>query len=110
MWWIFISRTVYLHYLHSSLFDIKYFPDSFNFNPLNFLNRNYKQESFIPFSLGKRVCAGIILVKMELFLFFTCLFKKFKIVSENVKFNEKDYITSGFFRAIKEFKVSMMIG
>ncbi len=42
--------------------------------------------------------------------FFTWLFKKFKIVSENVKLNEKDYKTSGSFRTTKESKVSMMIG
>jgi cytochrome P450 len=63
--------------LDFSLFEIKYFPDLFNINPESFLNKNYKQESFIPFRLGKRSCAGIILVKMELFLFFTCLIKNF---------------------------------
>jgi len=70
---------IYIIYIPLYL-TLNIFPDSFNFNPLNFLNRNYKQESFIPFSLGKRACAVIILVKMELFLFFTCLIKKFKIV------------------------------
>ncbi|KAK2885269.1 hypothetical protein Q8A67_016106 [Cirrhinus molitorella] len=49
-------------------------PDTFN--PENFLDENghfFKPESFLPFSLGPRVCLGESLAKMELFLFITSL-------------------------------------
>nr|XP_055045316.1 cytochrome P450 2B4-like [Misgurnus anguillicaudatus] len=53
------------------------YPDTFN--PENFLDDNKcfcKPESFLPFSLGPRVCPGETLAKTELFLFITCLLQK----------------------------------
>nr|XP_008261254.2 cytochrome P450 2K6 [Oryctolagus cuniculus] len=53
-------------------------PDAFN--PEHFLNSEgkfIKREAFMPFSLGRRMCAGESLAKMELFLFFTSLMQKF---------------------------------
>nr|XP_055045116.1 cytochrome P450 2B15-like [Misgurnus anguillicaudatus] len=52
-------------------------PDTFN--PENFLDDNRyfcKPESFLPFSLGPRVCPGETLAKTELFLFITCLLQQ----------------------------------
>nr|XP_055045314.1 cytochrome P450 2B4-like isoform X1 [Misgurnus anguillicaudatus] len=54
-------------------------PDTFN--PENFLDDNKcfcKPESFLPFSLGPRVCPGETLAKTELFLFITCLLQKLR--------------------------------
>ncbi|NWZ67451.1 CP2J2 protein, partial [Acrocephalus arundinaceus] len=52
-------------------------PDAFN--PEHFLKdgKFWRNESFQPFSMGKRACLGELLARSELFLFFTSLLQKF---------------------------------
>uniref|UniRef100_A0A8D0L500 Cytochrome P450 2U1 n=1 Tax=Sphenodon punctatus TaxID=8508 RepID=A0A8D0L500_SPHPU len=62
-------------------------PDEFQ--PTRFLDENgqlIKRETFIPFGIGKRVCMGEQLAKMELFLTFVTLMQSFTFLyPENTK-------------------------
>ncbi|XP_069832021.1 cytochrome P450 2C14-like [Dendropsophus ebraccatus] len=72
--------TVVLPSLHSILREKTFFERPDEFYPEHFLDSkgNFKKnEGFIPFSIGKRSCAGETLAKMELFMFFTTLLQNF---------------------------------
>ncbi|KAM9316918.1 cytochrome P450 2C5-like [Gastrophryne carolinensis] len=66
--------------LYSVLRDKNHFEKPEAFYPQHFLDSKGNfvlNEAFIPFSAGKRSCAGENLAKMELFLFFTTLLQIF---------------------------------
>ncbi|KAM3930525.1 cytochrome P450 2K4-like [Leptodactylus fuscus] len=72
--------TILIPLLHSILRDKAYFEKPDEFYPEHFLDSKgnfQKNEAFVPFSIGKRSCAGETLAKMELFLFFTTLLQNF---------------------------------
>lgn len=64
------------------LYDKDVFPEPEKFKPERFLNSDgklLKVDELIPFSIGKRMCLGESLARMELFLFTTNIFNRFKI-------------------------------
>ncbi|XP_075057406.1 cytochrome P450 2K1-like [Mixophyes fleayi] len=72
--------TIIIPLLASVLRDKAYFEKPEEFYPGHFLDSKghfKKNEAFIPFSLGKRSCAGETLAKTELFVFFTTLLQNF---------------------------------
>ncbi|EGT52403.1 hypothetical protein CAEBREN_31240 [Caenorhabditis brenneri] len=75
--------TVITPQISSVMYDPEIFPEPYEFRPERFLEEGTgnlkKVEELVPFSIGKRQCLGEGLAKMELFLFFSNLFNKFKI-------------------------------
>ncbi|CAK5118439.1 unnamed protein product [Meloidogyne enterolobii] len=64
------------------LYDENIFPNSRQFLPERFLSENgtlKRFDEFIPFSIGKRFCAGESLARTELFLIFVNLFNQYEI-------------------------------
>ncbi|XP_077345178.1 cytochrome P450 2K6-like isoform X1 [Lithobates pipiens] len=74
------KETYIIPLLSSVLRDKTQFEKPDEFYPNHFLDSHghfVKKDAFMPFSAGRRVCAGENLARMELFIFFASLLQKF---------------------------------
>lgn len=56
------------------------------FNPSRFIDENGKikrPEFFMPFGVGRRMCLGDVLARMEMFMFFSCIMHQFDVQMED---------------------------
>ncbi|XP_066463037.1 cytochrome P450 2C16-like [Eleutherodactylus coqui] len=98
--------------LSSVLRDPKQFSYPNQFNPGHFLDDKGKfsrNDGFMPFSSGKRICAGEGLARMELFLFFTTILQNFSLRS-SVGIEEIDLapLMSGFGNFPRYYKLAFI--
>ncbi|XP_014676764.1 PREDICTED: cytochrome P450 2C42-like [Priapulus caudatus] len=76
------AGTPILANLTAILNDPKHFPEPEKFRPERHLDERgdfVQNEALIPFSIGRRVCLGEALARVELFIFFTSILQNFDI-------------------------------
>lgn len=79
------ARTSIIVYNSAILSDPATFPQPEQFMPERHLHEDgtfKKIDAVIPFSIGRRVCLGEALARMELFLYFTSMLQNFNLQSE----------------------------
>ncbi|KAL6083673.1 hypothetical protein STEG23_027664 [Scotinomys teguina] len=98
--------------LSSALHDPQYFAQPDTFNPDHFLDANgalKKNEAFMPFSIGKRICLGEGIARNELFLFFTTILQNFSVSSpvapKDIDLSPKE---SGFGRVPPTYQICFL--
>uniref|UniRef100_A0A8C2MGC7 Cytochrome P450 n=1 Tax=Cricetulus griseus TaxID=10029 RepID=A0A8C2MGC7_CRIGR len=98
--------------LSSALHDPQYFEQPDTFNPDRFLDANgalKKNEAFMPFSVGKRICLGEGIARNELFLFFTTILQNFSLSSpvdpKDIDLSPKE---NGFGRVPPTYKICFL--
>ncbi|KAH7720432.1 CRE-CYP-33C12 protein [Aphelenchoides avenae] len=77
-----LKGTYVVPQISAVLFDERIFPEPGKFKPERFFDEEGKLrkiDAFVPFSVGKRMCAGEGLARAELFLIIANLFHAFKV-------------------------------
>ena len=78
------DSSIFFNY-ETALYDPRNFPDPFRFKPERFINnsgRLFKPKELIPFGIGRRICLGEPVARMELFLFLTAMIKEFDFLPQ----------------------------
>lgn len=68
--------------LHAVHMDATLWTDPERFDPSRFINAEgkvHKPEFFLPFGVGRRMCLGEVMARMEIFLFFSSLLHSFDV-------------------------------
>ncbi|XP_033742980.1 cytochrome P450 2J6-like [Pecten maximus] len=93
--------------LDSVMTDPELFENPDKFQPERFLGEdgklNGKERDVMAFSLGRRVCLGESLARMELFLFLTSLLQRFELLPESTDNLPSFDATLGLARASKDY-------
>ncbi|CAG2109497.1 unnamed protein product [Medioppia subpectinata] len=73
--------------LYAINMDPKLWIDPEKFEPQRFLRNGkvFKPDHFIPFSVGRRMCLGDVLTKMEVFLFLSSLLQEFDLCVPDIE-------------------------
>ncbi|XP_032047290.1 cytochrome P450 2H2-like isoform X2 [Aythya fuligula] len=90
--------------------DSKEFPNPEKFDPGHFLNPNgtfKRSDYFMPFSAGKRICAGEGLARMEIFIFLTSILQNFTL---KPVMDRKDIDTSPIITSLANMPRSYQVG
>ena len=98
--------------LDSVLKDSDIFENPLQFNPERFIDDDgnvYRPKEFIPFGIGRRICLGEAVAKMELFLFLTAMIKQFDFVLPDGQSEPDMEGCLGITYAPKPFKVRAIL-
>lgn len=100
----YVAANFYAVHVNENIFNNPY-----NFDPTRFLDKNNKIKNikgFIPFSIGKRNCLGETLAKMELFLMFSNIMKKYNFIAEDIeKIDSSNLYNTNHARSPNEFNI-----
>ncbi|KAK9503987.1 hypothetical protein O3M35_010436 [Rhynocoris fuscipes] len=97
--------------LHAVHMDSNLWHEPEVFNPKRFLSpegKVCKPEFFLPFGVGRRMCLGDVLARMELFEFFACLMHTFDIDVPNGMDLPSLKATTGVTLTPQEFQISLI--
>ncbi|GLH13839.1 Methyl farnesoate epoxidase [Gryllus bimaculatus] len=103
-----LTDTVALPSLWCILHDKEHWGDPQIFRPSRFIDDDgklIKDEIFIPFGIGKRLCPGEALARNTMFLFFTSLMQEFYVQLPPGSTKPSTESLSGFTTAPKPFEV-----